>query len=268
MSITGAKTPDATPSTKEREAAARDLERVTQPSTVFGVVAGSLIGSVAFGLLLLPLFGLFVLVYVGLTKLFLGDTPWPEGDAQPVVRALLVGLVVIWPALFVGFSLRSWRREVVRSRRVAAGERPPRTVATFRSLSFNTTEEKESFVNPGCFGDDVVQALVDGLAEDGYEVDPEPGAEDFGWFGRFQYDADDVYDLIVTFQPIGGPGDGVWWVHVARSGTPLSSNFRRRGGEVQTEAAVAVHDVLARHEAVAGLRWFFDGPSAEAALAA
>lgn len=35
-----------------------------------------------------------------------------------------------------------------------------RTLVTFKSTAFNTTEEKETFINPGCFGDDVGKWLI------------------------------------------------------------------------------------------------------------
>ena len=35
-----------------------------------------------------------------------------------------------------------------------------RTLVTFRSSAFNTTQPKDYFINPGCFGDDVAKWLM------------------------------------------------------------------------------------------------------------
>lgn len=268
MAASGARTPDATPSKKEREAAERDLARATRASAPLLVVGGALLGSVGFALLLVPVLGIFGLLYAGVIHLFLGGPDEFQGDARPVLRVVLVAFAVVWPTLFVGFSVRAWRRQIRGLRLVASGARPPRTLATFRSARFNTTEDREAFVNPGCFGDDVVQVLLDGLSADGFEVDPEPGAEDFGWYGRFRLAEDDDYDLIVAFQPEDDAGAGTWFVHVERSGAPLSANRRRRGGGVESAAVSAVHGVLARTDGVSDLRWHFGDPDVASATAA
>jgi hypothetical protein len=38
-----------------------------------------------------------------------------------------------------------------------------RTIATFNSDAFNTTEEKDYFINPSCFGDDAARWLLNSL---------------------------------------------------------------------------------------------------------
>lgn len=258
----GARRPEALPSARERADAERELARATRLVTPLYVVAGALAGSAAFGLLLFPLIGLVYLVVLGVVHLFLGGPAEVSVDARPFLRVFLPLFAVVWPTGFVVFSLRHWRREVARLRRVAAGEGPVRTVATFASARFNTTEEKASFVNPGCYGDDVVVAVLEALREEGLDVDPEPGAEDFGWFGRFEPGPNDPHDLIVVFQPEDDAGAGTWLVHIERSGAPLSANRRRRGGAVQSAAVSAVHGVLARMEGVHELRWHFEGPGA------
>ena len=264
----GAHQPDETPSHMEQEAAERDLARAIRPAVPLSIVGSALLGSVAFALLLASALGIFVLLFMGATKLLLDEAPsLPEG-AGSMLRTALVAFAVLWPALFVWLGVRRWRREIRRFRLIASGEQPPRTLATFRSTRFNTTETKDTIINGGCFGDDVVRAIIDGLAADGFEVDEDLGVEDFGWCGRFQLGANDIYDLIASFQPEDDDGAGVWWVHIERTGMPFSANRRHRDGAVQAEAARAVHAVLARTDGVASLRWHFDGVALDASLAA
>ncbi|MGH9800366.1 MAG: hypothetical protein ACRD82_08385 [Blastocatellia bacterium] len=52
-----------------------------------------------------------------------------------------------------------------------------RTHVTFVTKLFNTTEEKDYFINPTCFGDDLAEWLIKRLNK----VDPKPTQEDWGW---------------------------------------------------------------------------------------
>ena len=61
-----------------------------------------------------------------------------------------------------------------------------RTLVTFRSDKFNTTESKRNYINSGCFGDDVADWFVQRLASSGMAVDPKIGQEDFGWYLGFR----------------------------------------------------------------------------------
>ncbi|MEM9798715.1 MAG: hypothetical protein AAGA20_00225, partial [Planctomycetota bacterium] len=145
----GSRTPDATPSTKERERAEESLARASRPRTFGLVVGGGLAAAVGFGLLLLPVLGLFFLLYFGAMELF-GDGVPSGREAtdrdRTVARVVLLSFAVGWIALFQTIGFRTWRREVRKLRLVAGGEPSPRTLATFHSSRFNTTEEKETFV--------------------------------------------------------------------------------------------------------------------------
>jgi len=57
-----------------------------------------------------------------------------------------------------------------------------RTHVTFLSDAFNKTEEKENFINPCCFGEDVADWMISQLrSNSGILIDPEPCQEDWGW---------------------------------------------------------------------------------------
>jgi hypothetical protein len=62
-----------------------------------------------------------------------------------------------------------------------------RTLVTFKSSAFNTSEPKPYFINPGCYGDDVAKWLTRELRGRGFKTDEEPGQEDFGWYFNFEH---------------------------------------------------------------------------------
>ena len=252
----GAKRPDVRPSASEQEAAREKLVKSGRPLVPLGLVGASLFAGAGFGLLLLPVFGLLMLLWAGISWVFTGELP---GKLPAPVAFAILGFIPLWFGAFVFYFFRGWVRERGRLRLIAGGEQPqPRTFALFRSDAFNTTEDKDTFVNPGCYGDDVVVALHAGLAADGFETEDEPGAEDFGWYGRFKLVEDEFYDLIAACQPADDEGNGVWHLHVELSGMPLAANRRRRGGRVSIAAVAAVHEVLARTEGVEGLTWYYE----------
>jgi hypothetical protein len=84
-----------------------------------------------------------------------------------------------------------------------------RTVVTFTSAVFNTTEQKPYFINPCCFGDDVAVWLIEQFRERGMVTDEEPGQEDFGWYVTFR--ANNMpHWFLFSFRPSDGDSDGEW----------------------------------------------------------
>ncbi|MEM8885122.1 MAG: hypothetical protein AAGD14_13720 [Planctomycetota bacterium] len=236
--VQGAATPSAPMLPAEQQALRAGL---AHPAREFGgVVLGGVLASIGVLILLMIVMGLFVLIAAGVSE-FIFDRPLrAPGEATAAqVRTALLGFAVVWPSLFVAYGLRRWLRDRKERHAVDAGAEPLRCLATFRTRGFNTTEEKESFINPGCFGDDLVAQLLQGLEADGEEIDPEPIAEDFGWAGRFR----GKHHVIVSFRPDDDEGAGLWYLHVDPATRP---------------GAEAVHRVLARTEGVDGLGWHLE----------
>ena len=125
-----------------------------------------------------------------------------------------------------------------------------RTVVTFESSAFNTSEPKAYFINACCFGDDVAKWLVAELRAAGHAADAEPGQEDFGWYFNFVIDGL-KHCFVIGFRPgeEKDPGEWIGWLERRR--------FRllSRGKGISREAAEAVHKVLAGSEKVRSLRW-------------
>lgn len=138
-----------------------------------------------------------------------------------------------------------------------------RTVVTFRSSAFNTSEAKPYFINPCCFGDDVANWLAAGLRRDGHEAG-ETGQEDFGWYFNFRVGGV-AHCLVTGYRPGDDSNKGEWIGWLERSRT----FFRGRG--ITPEAAQAVHNVLAGSQQVTDIRWHlrfdFDAGNEDSAAA-
>jgi hypothetical protein len=60
-----------------------------------------------------------------------------------------------------------------------------RTLVTFESPAFNTTERRDYFINEGCYGDDLARSLIEQFRSRGVQTEAKPGQEDFGWYFGF-----------------------------------------------------------------------------------
>jgi hypothetical protein len=133
---------------------------------------------------------------------------------------------------------------------------PPRTVATFRSSAFNSSVSKPTYVNPECYGDDVAVWLMAQLRARGLEADQEPGAEDFGWYSRFNHNGK-RYCAVVGYRPGDGANEGEWVVWLEREVGFLGSLLGRRDRAIQLETARLLHEVLSASEDLRDIRWHF-----------
>ncbi|MRI91089.1 hypothetical protein FGE12_23280 [Aggregicoccus sp. 17bor-14] len=125
---------------------------------------------------------------------------------------------------------------------------------TFRSDRFNTSEPREHFINPECFGDDVAAWLIQELRACGVDADPEPGQEDFGGFLRYR-----VGGIPHCFLLGLVPGDELeaacWAGWFEREVGFLATLFGGRQRGVSPEAVAAVGDILASSAFIRDLQW-------------
>lgn len=129
-----------------------------------------------------------------------------------------------------------------------------RTVVTFQSLAFNTTERRDYFINDGCYGDDVARWLIEQLRARGIRTDDEPGQEDFGWY--FGLRAGDIdYQFVVGHRPADGSDPGVWIGWLERKAGLLGSLFGARKRGIRPDGARAIHSVLSASPQISHVRW-------------
>jgi len=128
----------------------------------------------------------------------------------------------------------------------------------FQSTAFNTSEQKDYFINDCCFGDDLAHWLMERLRARGIHTDTEPGQEDFGWYFRFRA-GKSGYCFIISYRPSEGPRPGDWMCTIERETGLLGWIFhwsRKRG--IQPDAVEAIHAILSTSPQISGVRWFSD----------
>jgi hypothetical protein len=130
--------------------------------------------------------------------------------------------------------------------------RNQRTIVTFRSTAFNTSERRAHFINDGCYGDDLARWLMAELAARGTRTDPEPGQEDFGWY--FTYHAGVAHHFIVAFRPEPEP-HGLWIGWIERRAGLVGSILGARRRAIGGDALATIHAALADSDRVSDVRW-------------
>ena len=129
-----------------------------------------------------------------------------------------------------------------------------RTVVTFENPAFNTTERKDYFINDCCYGDDVARSLMEQLSSHGFQTDPEPGQEDFGWYFGFRAgDAD--HQFIIGHRPADGTDPAVWIGWLERKAGIIGTVFGARNRGVQPAAVTAMHSAISALPQVGNIRW-------------
>lgn len=129
---------------------------------------------------------------------------------------------------------------------------------TFKSEAFNTTEPRDYFINPRCFGDDVAIWLIGQLRNLGLKTDDKPGQEDFGWYVNFQV-AGVGYTYVIGYRPGDKHDDGTWigWLERNRGFIGSLLGTPKRG--IDPSVAQALHKVFSSSTQVRDVRWHFRG---------
>jgi hypothetical protein len=129
-----------------------------------------------------------------------------------------------------------------------------RTVITFESAAFNTSESRPYFLNPESFGDDVARWLGERLRAAGASSPEEPGQEDFGWYVEFTV-PEGAHCCVIGFRPGDDVEPGTWIVQLERSRGLLQSLLGRRQHGISAVAIDALHGILSEADEITNLRW-------------
>jgi hypothetical protein len=129
-----------------------------------------------------------------------------------------------------------------------------RTLVTFHSSAFNTTESKPYFINPECFGDDVAKWLIARLRSAGVKTDAEPGQEDFGWYFNFAV-GEDPHTCVIGLRETDDDTDRDWIMWIERGRGLLGSIFGGRKRGIAPAAVTLIHSVLSAAPEVDRIRW-------------
>jgi hypothetical protein len=129
-----------------------------------------------------------------------------------------------------------------------------RTVVTFENPAFNTTEQKDYFINEGCFGDDVARAVMEQLRSRGYQTDTDPGQEDFGWYFGFRA-GDTDYQFVIGHRPEDGSDPAVWIGWIERKAGLMGTIFGARNRGIQPAGVTALHSAISALTQTRNIRW-------------
>lgn len=137
-------------------------------------------------------------------------------------------------------------------------EAPLRTEVHFRATGFNTTQPRDYFINPCCYGNDLCHWLIAELKARGFQAEDEPGQEDFGWYLTFRAGEVD-HTFVVGYGEEDPPDEGFWRGWLERDAGFVSSILGGRKRGIRAEAAEAIHGVLAGSERVRDVSWHIPG---------
>jgi hypothetical protein len=132
-----------------------------------------------------------------------------------------------------------------------------KTLVTFRSSAFNTSEAKEYFINPCCFGDDLAKWLTEQLRSKGYQATEVPRQEDFGWYFGFSVSGIE-HCFVIGCRPGDNNEEGLWigWLERSRGFIASLLGARKRG--IQPTAVRAIHEILSASPQIREVHWHFE----------
>lgn len=120
----------------------------------------------------------------------------------------------------------------------------------FRSHTFNTSEPREYFINPCCFGADVAAWLRPRLQAQGYTV-IEPGQEDWGWYLEASRDGAGHTLNIGLLE-----GEDTWQLLIERHRS-LADRLRGRNKEAQPSFLADLDAVLTAAGEIRDVEWLY-----------
>ena len=122
----------------------------------------------------------------------------------------------------------------------------------FRSQAFNTTVERDYFINPCCFGDDVARWLISALRAKGHATDEQPVQEDFGWFLTSEFHGV-RHRIIIVYIVDSNPNHGEWFCWVERAAR-LAGAILPRHKQVFPESIETLHEILISSPFISNVR--------------
>ena len=128
-----------------------------------------------------------------------------------------------------------------------------RTHVTFLSDAFNRTEEKENFINPCCFGEDLARWVIPRFTDTRLKIDPEPCQEDWGWEVFVTCDGKGFFIGIGQYELDGGE---LGWLCFVESRLPFYKKWVGATDDSERQrVCAAFHSVLASAPKIRDIRW-------------
>lgn len=140
-----------------------------------------------------------------------------------------------------------------------------RTAIRFTSPVFNSTEVKDSFINPCCFGEDVAKFVTEKWKGAGYEVG-ELCQEDWGWSAQLKYGEQWYYLNISLYSDTPGPPSkppAFFLMFVEKNVGFWKSLFSKESKNVEPEFLLQLHAVLSGNSEIEDLSWCYEDENYE-----
>lgn len=123
---------------------------------------------------------------------------------------------------------------------------------TFFSEAFNKTEEKENFINPCCFGEDVAEWLVSKLKDEPGIAKPDFYQEDWGWQMALRCNGRPLYFCIGQVEI----GDALAWGCFVQSGLPFYKKwFGAKDDAERLQLCRIIAKILESNPEINQIRW-------------
>ena len=131
----------------------------------------------------------------------------------------------------------------------------PRNHVTFVTKLFNTEEEKDYFINPDCFGDDLAKWLLERLDRRKLtKLDAKPGQEDWGWYFFAKVGQQDFLVCLGFYENDDTPS--TWLVYVESQLSWFGRKFLGHSDESEMATLCSELDrVLHSDQQISHVRW-------------
>lgn len=129
---------------------------------------------------------------------------------------------------------------------------PTRSYATFRSTSFNLSDDRKGTAHAAKLGNDLAEHIAGLLKKNGWTIDGEVGQDDDGWYLTY-YKLGKPFDLIVQLLDAR---TGLWLCWIEPGAAVLPSLLGARKRPIPRDPAEAIHKVLSNDPNFGDLRWF------------
>jgi hypothetical protein len=130
-----------------------------------------------------------------------------------------------------------------------------KTIFQFCSTEFNYTVQKDYFINPNCYGDDVAEWLCQRLSDAGFRITRKPDQEDFGWYFTFVV-KEIEHCVVVGFQPNDLEHGDRWIGWVERHRGFIGSMLEGRNRGILPESIQALDSILTKSKEIQFIGWF------------
>lgn len=129
-----------------------------------------------------------------------------------------------------------------------------RTLVTFFSNDFNSSQPKAEFTKPTNYGDDVCRWIIQQMRESGVDVDDDPQQDDNGWYFCFRIPVG-RFCVLVSCRPAPDPDESLWICWIENQCGFVGSLLGHRLKNISPHAVETLNRALSKNSRVTGTMW-------------